>query len=63
VPADAPDKSVCVANWFPRFAGGYQKLRETIEAICEINGLIAEEVSDLRESWMTHADQVLADEQ
>jgi IS5 family transposase len=25
--------------------------------------LIAEEVSDLRESWMTHADQVLADEQ
>ena len=27
------------------------------------DGLIAEEVSDLRESWMTHADQVLADEQ
>jgi transposase, IS5 family len=27
------------------------------------DGLIAEEVSDLREAWMTHADQVLADEQ
>ena len=26
------------------------------------DGLIAEEVSDLREAWMTHADQVLADE-
>jgi IS5 family transposase len=27
------------------------------------DGLIAEEVSDLRESWMTYADRVLADEQ
>jgi transposase, IS5 family len=27
------------------------------------DGLIAEEVSDLREEWMWHADQVLADEQ
>ena len=27
------------------------------------DGLITEEVSDLREDWMTHADQVLADEQ
>src|SRR5438270_13437024 len=27
------------------------------------DGLIAEEVSDLREDWMGHADQVLADEQ
>ena len=26
------------------------------------DGLIAEEVSDLREEWMWHADQVLADE-
>jgi IS5 family transposase len=26
-------------------------------------GLIAEEVSDLREDWMKHADQVLEDEQ
>src|SRR6266404_3897410 len=26
------------------------------------DGLIAQEVSDLRESWMTHADAVLADE-
>jgi IS5 family transposase len=26
------------------------------------DGLIAEEISDLRESWMTHADAVLADE-
>ena len=27
------------------------------------DGLIAGEVSDLREDWMQHADQVLADEQ
>ena len=27
------------------------------------DGLIAEEVSDLRESWMPHADAVLADEE
>jgi transposase, IS5 family len=27
------------------------------------DGLIAEEVSDLRESWMKHADEVLKDEQ
>jgi transposase, IS5 family len=27
------------------------------------DGLITEEVSDLRESWMKHADRVLADEQ
>src|SRR2546423_11684371 len=27
------------------------------------DGLIAEEVSDLREGWMEHADQLLADEQ
>jgi IS5 family transposase len=27
------------------------------------DGLIAEEVSDLREDWMTHADEVLADEE
>ena len=26
------------------------------------DGLIAEEVSDLREDWMAYADQVLADE-
>ena len=27
------------------------------------DGLIAEEVDDLREDWMQHADQVLADEE
>ena len=27
------------------------------------DGLIAEEVSDLREDWMTYADEVLADEE
>jgi IS5 family transposase len=27
------------------------------------DGLIAEEISDLREEWMKHADQVLEDEQ
>ena len=76
-----------------RWLDNYQKLKEAIEAICELNhdllrpdgagsgaggrsviemrraqlsfgdGLIAEEVSDLREGWMEHADRVLADEQ
>ena len=71
----------------------YQKLKDALEAICELNhhllrpdaphpkprrtsviemrraqlsfgdGLIAEEVGDLREDWMKHADRVLADEQ
>jgi IS5 family transposase len=27
------------------------------------DGLIAEEVSNLREDWMTHADEALADEE
>ena len=27
------------------------------------DGLIAEEISDLREDWMTHADEILADEE
>ena len=27
------------------------------------DGLIADEVSDLREDWMTYADEVLADEE
>jgi transposase, IS5 family len=27
------------------------------------DGLIAEEISDLRESWMTHADEVLSDDE
>lgn len=31
--------------------------------LCFGDGLIAEEVSDLREDWMRHADQVLADEE
>ncbi|WP_275190984.1 ISNCY family transposase [Bradyrhizobium sp. CSA112] len=73
-----------------RWLDNYQKLKDAIEAICELNhhllrpdaalprgrknemrraqlsfgdGLIAGEVSDLREGWMTHADRVLADEQ
>ncbi len=27
------------------------------------DGVIAEEISDLREDWMTHADEILADEE
>ena len=75
-----------------RWLDNYQKLKQAIEDICELNhellrpdgriegargdgmiemrraqlsfgdGLIAEEVSDLREDWMAHADPVLADE-
>lgn len=75
-----------------RWLDNYQKLKQAIERICQLNhellrpephrrragremiemrraqlsfgeGLIAVEVSDLREEWMQHADQVLADEQ
>jgi transposase, IS5 family len=41
--------------------GGMIKMRRSQLSFGE--GLIAEEVSDLREDWMQHADQVLADEQ
>ncbi len=41
--------------------GGMIEMRRA--QLCFGDGLIAEEVSDLREEWMQHADQVLADEQ
>src|SRR6195256_6467951 len=88
-PSGRRERVVEVRRWLDN----YQKLKQSIEAICELNhdfaasgaalegaqeddviemrraqlsfgdGLIAGEVSDLREGWMEHADRVLADEQ
>jgi transposase, IS5 family len=54
--------SCCVRS---RIAGarGDAMLEMRRAQLCFGDGLIAEEVSDLREDWMRHADQVLADEE
>jgi transposase, IS5 family len=44
-------------------ARGIEMIEMRRAQLCFGDGLIAEEVSDLREEWMQHADQVLADEQ
>ena len=44
-------------------AAGMQMIEMRRAQLSFGGGLIAEEVSDLREDWMRHADQVLADEQ
>jgi len=46
-----------------RAAGGRNVIEMRRVQLSFGDGLIAGEVSDLRESWMTHADRVLADEQ
>src|SRR5947209_20464286 len=46
-----------------RAAGGRNVIEMRRAQLSFGDGLIAGEVSDLRESWMTHADRVLADEQ
>src|SRR3954449_13166918 len=54
--------SCCVLR--PHRRGGGSSMIEMRRAQLHFgDGLIAEEVSDLREDWMTHADQVLEDEQ
>ena len=45
-----------------QFSSRRQILRKARAQLSFGDGLIAEEVSDLRENWMKHADVVLADE-
>src|SRR3984893_1407955 len=55
---------ICCVRRKPRQSAGARAVIKMRRAQFSFgDGLIAEEVSDLRESWMTHADQVLADEQ
>ena len=54
--------SCCVRSRIEGGRGG-QMIEMRRAQLCFGDGLIAEEVSDLREEWMGHADQVLADEQ
>src|SRR5271165_6868753 len=55
---------ICCVRRKPRqSAGGRAVIKMRRAQLSFGDGLIAEEVSDLRESWMAHADQVLADEQ
>src|SRR6202163_3950123 len=54
---------ICCVRRKPRqSAGGRAVIKMRRAQLSFGDGLIAEEVSDLRESWMTHADAVLADE-
>src|SRR5712672_1120651 len=52
----------CVRSGLRRNRGGSRMIEMRRRQLSFGDGLIAEEVSDLRESWMTHADAVLADE-
>src|SRR5664279_5084845 len=55
---------ICCVRRKPRqSAGGRAVIKMRRAQLSFGDGLIAEEVSDLRDSWMAHADQVLADEQ
>src|SRR5215470_10514223 len=53
----------CVRNGLRRNRGRGSMIEMRRKQLSFGDGLIAEEVSDLRESWMTHADAVLADEE
>src|ERR1700726_3980441 len=53
----------CVRNPVDRSLGGSGVIEMRRAQLSFGDGLIATEVSDLREDWMTHADEVLADEQ
>src|SRR5258705_11607018 len=52
----------CVRNGPHRRGGGSSVIEMRRRQLSFGDGLIAEEVSDLREDWMKHADEVLADE-
>src|ERR1700682_4521480 len=52
----------CVRNGLHRRPGGSSMIEMRRAQLSFGDGLIAEEVSDLREGWMKHADAVLADE-
>ena len=53
--------SCCVRNGPHRRGGGSSMIEMRRAQLSFGDGLIAEEVSDLREDWMKHADAVLAD--
>src|SRR5882724_11564856 len=53
----------CVRNGLHRRPGGSGMIEMRRAQLSFGDGLITEEVSDLREGWMEHADRVLADEQ
>jgi transposase, IS5 family len=52
----------CARNGLRRNHGGSSVIEMRRRQLSFGDGLIAEEISDLRESWMIHADAVLADE-
>src|SRR5258708_2425904 len=52
----------CVGNGRHRSGGGSSMIEMRRAQLSFGDGLIAEEVSDLREDWMKHADAVLSDE-
>src|SRR3984893_3785511 len=52
----------CARNGLRQSRGGSSMIEMRRRQLSFGDGLIAEEVSDLRESWMIHADAVLADE-
>src|SRR5882724_242415 len=53
----------CVQNGRRRRPGGAAMIKMRRTQLSFGDGLIAEEISDLREGWMGHADRVLADEE
>src|ERR1700692_4516644 len=50
------------SNWLHQNHGGSRMIEMRRIQLSFGDGLVAEEVSNLRESWMIHADAVLADE-
>src|SRR5438445_6818140 len=52
----------CARNGLHRSGGASSMIEMRRAQLSFGDGLIAEEVSDLREDWMTHADAVLSDE-
>ena len=55
--------SCCGRKGLPQRAGGRRVIEMRRRQLSFGDGLIAGEVSDLREDWMEHADRVLDDEQ
>ena len=53
----------CVQSGRHQTRGGSSVIEMRRTQLSFGDGLIAEEVSDLREDWMKHADKVLADEE
>src|SRR5262245_20404107 len=56
-------KSCCAPIEMPHERGARAVIKMRLAQLSFGDGLIANEVEDLREKWMTHADEVLEDEQ